>query len=34
MKVRTVRSREFEVFNTKSLDDFKKAKAALETIVR
>ena len=34
LKVRTVRSREFEVFNTKSLDDFKTAKAALETIVR
>jgi hypothetical protein len=34
LKVRTVRSREFEVFDTKSLDDFEKAKAALETIVR
>ena len=34
LKVRTVRSREFEVFDTESLDDFEKAKAALETIVR
>ena len=33
-EVRTVRSREFEVFDTRSLHDFEKAKAAVETIVR
>ena len=32
--VRTIRSRELEVFDTGSSDDFKKAKAAVETIVR
>jgi hypothetical protein len=33
-EVRTVRSRKLEVFDTESRDDFKKAKAAVETIVR